>query len=110
MLSWVPWWGWTAAGALTYGLLWRITFRALWETRRSDGWGEFWFSFGMASFLFWFVWPAWGVEVLAERHQPDQIARRIAGESRGDKRRRRERELRARQEHIEKLEQELGIK
>jgi hypothetical protein len=107
----MPWWIWTVLGVVAWFFLgWRPIFRS-WVEDFSP------MTFGMlcagvvTSIAMSWMGPFWliGSMGIWNRDGTDTLARVLAGESRMEKRKRRERELKAREARVARLERDLGI-
>lgn len=106
----MTWWLWVLAGALVYVPCWRATLRSMLKEDFDEGtFGELVFCMVAAV-----VFAPVGLFLIVQNtgmldRDVRTLGRRIAGESRADKRKRRARELREREQRIRDAERELGI-
>jgi hypothetical protein len=115
----MTWWGWAILGACVAGTLY--TFRLVFRAMALDVCGSYESMDGMDFFACAFfggiisvcAWPLILIFAAIKRCYGGDLATMsaaIGGETRGEKQRRRELELRDRERHIADLERELGIK
>lgn len=116
----MPWWFWVGLGVGLGAWFWRITFRAFWEAElrtkyTTPGGDDLALDMMMATVTFLFIGPGKLLLGLLARLRGRKtndwywIARALGGESRETKQKRKEEELREREEWIARKERELGI-
>jgi hypothetical protein len=108
-MSWVAWLG-LGAGVLVFLASWRAVCRAEIEYEQEEiTTGDLAALLLISLTLVW-LGPFFVIARMSFWQRPaDSVARVIAGESRAQKRERRERELRDRERRVAELERELGI-
>lgn len=109
----MPWWAWVLIGLVAGVPCWRATFRWATEEEPVNDGAYLATLVGITTFLFVGMGPCLllraCVMMLWARRDAEPVARALGGESRDQKRRRREREFAAREAAIRQAERELGI-
>ena len=120
----MPWWAWLliAVGVAGFIVAWRAVFRATWDEaarnhnsylhERRD-WGDVTFAVfcaTCAALAFPFTLIVLAVLAFTDSHDAETFARRVGGETRAQRRLRRDDELRERERANIRRERELGIK